>query len=436
MNQHLIDKNLILNKLGIKSFNDMQIQSHDSILKNQNTLILSATGSGKTLAFLIPLIESLNPDISDIQALIIAPSRELAIQIDQVLRSIGSGYKTNVVYGGRKGAKDKEEMKQLPSILIGTPGRLADRIRRDGFSLDHIKMLVIDEFDKALEIGFENEMIEILDQLKEVDKKVMTSATYKQSIPDYVNFSNYKELNFLNESKSKLEILKIPCGNESKFDVLFDFICHIGSQQGIVFCNFKDSINELSEFLNYKHISHSCFYGGMEQKDRERALIKFRNGTNKLLIATDLAARGIDVPEINFILHFEIPQRKEEFIHRNGRTARMHKDGTAYVVIETKDRVPDFIGKPKSFNIQTASIPEKSPWATLYISGGRKDKISKGDVVGLFMKKGDLQNNEIGRIEILHDCCFVAIHESKTHRIIESLNNSRLKKKKIRISTC
>jgi len=209
---------------------------------------------------------------------------------------------------------------------------------------------------------------------------------------------------------------------------------HLGNQPGIIFCNFKDTIQEVSEFLEYNNIQHGCFHGGMEQRDRETSLIKFRNGTHRLLIATDLAARGIDVPEIKFIIHFQLPPRPDEFIHRNGRTARMNAEGTAFVLKWKSEPLPGFIKNPEIENIDEAPIPSQSIWTTLYISGGRRDKISKGDIAGLFLKQGEIKKEELGIIEIKPDCAYVAVHEDLADHVIGKVNNSKLKKKKVRVS--
>lgn len=163
-------------------------------------------------------------------------------------------------------------------------------------------------------------------------------------------------------------------------------------------------------------------------------MIKFRNGSHQILLATDLAARGIDVPELDYIIHYELPMRKDEFIHRNGRTARMNTDGTAYILKTEREELPIFIKGSEIINIKNSSIPENSKWSTIYISGGRKDKISKGDIAGLFFKQGNLNRDELGIIELKHDCAFVAVPTSKTKGLVNQLNNSRLKKKKVRIS--
>ena len=373
----------ILAKLNIYELNEMQNEALSIIENTTNTVILSPTGTGKTLAFLLPTIKSIDPKNKHVQALILVPS-ELAIQIEQVIREMGTGLKVNAVYGGRSMTKDKTELKHNPSILIGTPGRIADHFANDRFSKDTIKTLILDEFDKSLEVGFEYEMRGIINQLPNINKRILTSATQDAEVPDFVRLNNPKILNYLTGKKSKKLQLKIVVSPiKNKNETLLELLQYIGNESGIIFCNLKESIQYVSEFLVKQHVSHSCFSGGMEQKDRERSLIKFRNGTSQLLLATDLAARGIDIPELNYIIHYELPQRLEEFTHRNGRTARVNAKGTAYILKWQKESLPDFITNVPNLNIANKESLKATSWETLFISGGRKDKISKGDIAGL-----------------------------------------------------
>jgi len=424
----------MLAKLGIKGLNPMQKEALQVIKTSEDTVLLSPTGTGKTLAFLLPIIEMLDPECADVQVLIVVPSRELAIQIEQVVRELGSGYKANAVYGGRAGAKDKIDLQHPPAILIGTPGRLADHIERESFAVKNIKSLILDEFDKSLEIGFEVEMKAIIWELPQVRRKILTSATEAKKIPEFVGLRDPFYINYLNEKVNKLSVKIIRSTNKDKLESLGMLLKQLGNQPGIVFCNFKDSIERVSEYLSKLNIAHGCFYGGLEQNDRERTLIKFRNGTHHVLLATDLAARGIDVPEIKFIIHYHLPNKAEEFTHRNGRTARMHQKGTAYVLESPEEQLPNFIA-PDYVSISEIDKGDESPteFETLFISGGRKDKISKGDLAGFFMKEGKLAKEELGMIELKQDCAFVAVKSEKAKKLVGSLNNSHLKKRKIRI---
>jgi superfamily II DNA/RNA helicase len=424
----------ILQKLNITALNPMQMEALETIPKTVNTILLSPTGTGKTLAFALPLIHSLDPDIENIQALIIVPTRELAIQIEQVIRSMGSGFKVNAVYGGRAMAKDKIELKHAPAILIGTPGRINDHFANERFTKKDIKTLVLDEFDKSLEIGFEDEMREILSDLTALHKRILTSATQGLNIPEFVGLQNPKIINYLDIEVSKLAIKTIISPDKNKLNTLLELLKHLGNQQGIIFCNLKDSIQTVSDFLTKHYLPHGCFNGGMEQKDRERSLIKFRNGTYPLLVATDLAARGIDVPEMEFIIHYELPTHKEEFIHRNGRTARVAAEGTAYVLKWKDQALPEFIEKTTTADISNQPIKNLVYWETLFISGGRKDKISKSDIAGLFFKQGGISKEQLGVIELKQDCAFVAVPVILADELIQKLNNTKLKKKKVRVS--
>ena len=277
-------------------------------------------------------------------------------------------------------------------------------------------------------------MKEILFELPYVEKRILTSATQGVKIPKFVNLQKPKTLNYLTKKVSgQLEIKTVLAAKKDKLDTLLRLLEHIGNQPGIIFCNFKDSIQTVSSFLQSRAIQHGCFSGGMEQKDRERALIKFRNDTTQILIATDLAARGIDIPELKFIIHYELPIHEEEFIHRNGRTARVNEKGTAYLLQWNKQKLPEFITNVSEATITSKTNQETELWETLFISGGRKDKISKGDIAGLFFKQGNINKDQLGVIELKQDCAFVAVPKSIAAQLADTLNNSRLKKKKVRI---
>ncbi|WP_438712081.1 DEAD/DEAH box helicase [Aquimarina muelleri] len=424
----------ILQKLNIHELNPMQEEAIPVIKNKSNVILLSPTGTGKTLAFLLPVIDLLDADCNEIQVLILVPSRELAIQIEQVARNMGSGYKINAVYGGRATSKDKIELKHTPAILIGTPGRVADHLRQERFSTTNIKTLVLDEFDKSLEVGFEEEMKNIIHLLPNLSKRILTSVTQGVSVPGFVKLEQPTIINYVKEGASKLVYKTVISPTKDKLGSLLKVLNHIGNAPGIVFCNFKKDIQEVSSFLDRNRINHGTFHGDMEQKDRERSLIKFRNGTHQILLATDLAARGIDIPELKFIIHYQLPYSKEEFTHRNGRTARVNEKGTAYILKWEEESLREFIPETDLADITTKVTRAPQYWETLFISGGRKDKISKGDIAGLFFKQGNITKEQLGVIELKQDCAFVAIPLENAQELVEKLNNSRLKKKKVRIT--
>lgn len=425
----------ILSKLNIYQLNPMQEEAVKVIDSNESTVILSPTGTGKTLAFLLPLLERLNPAIQEVQAVIVVPSRELAIQIEQVIRSMGSGYKVNAIYGGRAIAKDKIDLKTTPSILIGTPGRLADHFGKERFTTKEVKTLIIDEFDISFEVGAGGDMQNIVKSLSNVDKKVLTSATQDMDIPRYIQMEKAVTLNYLSEKKeSKLTLKTVISNSKNKHNTLVELLQNLGEEPGIVFCNQKNTLEDLSTFLTKKKIIHTCFHAGVDQKERERALIRLRNGSATILLASDLAARGIDIPEMKYIIHYEIPEGAEEFTHRNGRTARVNAKGTAYMIKWNKESLLEFVGKSAVLNLSGNNVIKAPFWETLFISGGRKDKISKGDIAGLFFKQGNINKDQLGVIELKSDCAFVAVPKSIASKLAQRLNNTRLKKKKVRVS--
>lgn len=432
-------KTSILQKFEIRELNSMQYEASKAMRTGADVVLLSPTGTGKTLAFLLPLIDKLDEKSKEIQALILVPTRELAQQIESVVRKMGSGIKVNAVYGGRSGTLDKIDLKHRPAILIGTPGRVADRFRRDNLELRHIKTLILDEYDKSLEIGFEKEMEQIIKKLPTDQQRILTSATSEVQIPGFVDLNNPVFIDYLERRSSQLVIKKLLSPEKDKLEALAKSLAFIGPQPGIIFCNFKNGLQRVSDFLLEQGIQHECFHGSMEQSDRERALIKFRNGTSQLLLATDLAARGLDIPEIQFILHYHLPPREKEFTHRNGRTARMGSDGVAYLLAWENEALPEYTNAIEADvlhteDLQASTLPEATDWITLYISGGRKDKISKGDIAGLFMKQGEIQKEQLGVIELQQTCAFVGVHANVVNQLIAKTNNTKLKKKKVRVS--
>ena len=424
----------ILEKLNIEALNSMQENAIAVIEKTENTIVLSPTGTGKTLAFLLPLLNAIEEEKEGIQALIVVPSRELAIQIEQVFRQMGSGLKVNAVYGGRAKSKDKIELKHEPTVLIGTPGRILDHFTDNRIDTSAINFLVLDEYDKILEVGFEDELSRIFTHLAKLKKKILTSATESVEVPAFVNFSRPTILNYLKDKLNEnLQLVAVETEPSEKLEKVLDLLTHVGNQNGILFCNLKASVDTVSEFLESNKIEHVCFYGGMEQKDRERSLIKFRNGSSQLLVATDLAARGLDIPELDFIIHYELPYSYEEFTHRNGRTARVSEKGTAYILKHTGRKLPDFIPDADPIEELKVAGVARPFFKTLFISGGRQDKISKGDIAGVFMKKGGLSKEELGLIELKQDCAFVAVPRKKANQLINKLNNTYFKKRKVRV---
>ncbi|MCW3806555.1 DEAD/DEAH box helicase [Plebeiibacterium marinum] len=427
-----------LNKLGIDALNEMQIKACEFIENNHNLVLLSPTGSGKTLAFLLPLLDKVHPGSERTQLLILAPARELALQIEQVVRSLGTGFKCLCCYGGHSIQTERNSLKHPAEIIVGTPGRIADHVRRGHISTDYIKYLVLDEFDKALELGFHNEMQDIISEAWAVKQRVLTSATNMDEIPGFVRMKEYQVLDLLPHEaiQENLTLKAVRSEGKDKLGAFFNLVCSLGNEPMVVFANHRDAVDRISKHLDEMGLVHDVFHGGLKQEERERALVKFRNGSHHLLLTTDLASRGLDIPDIKYVIHYHFPKEKESFIHRNGRTARMKASGVAYLIFAEQEEMPEYIDHEVLFESLEVNVnlPELPQWQTLYLDKGKKDKVNKIDVVGLLLKKGKLKKDELGLIDVLDHSAFVAVQRSKVRQILGLLNNERIKGKKLRIA--
>lgn len=426
----------IYEKLQIQEMNQMQKSTFQSSENEQDIILLSPTGSGKTLAFLFPVLRNLQKDISGIQAIILVPARELALQIEQVFKNMGTDFKVTICYGGHDKKIEINNLTQAPAVLIGTPGRIAYHLKNNNFEPKTIKTLVLDEFDKALELGFEEDMNFIISSLKNVSQRFLTSATAMDNIPKFVGLDNEKIINFLKlgEAKPNIQLKKVMTIPEEKLETLFKLICKIGNKRTLIFCNHRDAVDRISELLREKGIDRETFHGGMEQDERERALLKFRNDSTRILITTDLASRGLDIPEVESIVHYQLPPKEDAFIHRNGRTARMHAKGFAYLIMTEEENFPFIKGNTPEENItENYRIPAKTPFQTIYISAGKKDKVNKVDIVGYLIKKGELAKEDIGIIEVKDTTSYVAVARNKVKDVLKKLANEKLKGKKIKM---
>jgi superfamily II DNA/RNA helicase len=424
-----------LENLKITALNPMQ-EAALNAAKKGDVILLSPTGSGKTLGFLLPLLGLLKADVATVQALIMVPSRELALQIEQVFKAMSTGFKVNCCYGGHDVKTERNNFSQPPAVLIGTPGRIAHHLRRESFSTRTIQTLILDEFDKALEYGFQEDMAFIIKQMPAINKRILTSATKMEEIPSFTGIQQPLTVNFLTnvtvapDLKQKAVIAE----SEDKLEAVFALLCKIGNESTLVFCNHRDAVDRISDLLWDMGIPHGIFHGGMEQDDRERALLKFRNGSHKILITTDLASRGLDIPEIEHIVHYQLPHNEEAFTHRNGRTARMHATGTSYLML-LPDEKPAYIKEVPEIEDLSAEpvLPKPSAWATLYIAAGKKDKVNKVDIVGLLLKKGELAKEDLGLIEVLDNSSYAAVKRNRIERTVALIKSEKIKNKKIKI---
>ena len=430
---------LINERLGISDLNDLQ----KSVLKNlkisSSAIIYSPTGSGKTLAFSVTLLKALkNLDTEKLQAVIIAPSRELVIQISDVIRPIAPDYKVTSLYGGHNVADEKNSLQNVPSIIVGTPGRLLDHANRGNIDLTNVRQLILDEFDKCLELGFEEEMRKLLKKMPNLSRKILTSATILKEIPEFVNLREYVTLDFLENAENPNErttIWQVKSEEKDKLAALRTLLYCIPQGKTIIFANYRDAVSRIYQNLKDNQISAGIYHGALEQMDREKAIAMFNNESYPILVSTDLGSRGLDIKEVKNIIHYHLPVSQESYTHRNGRTARVDKTGDVYILTHQDEQLPDFVTIDETFNLpekcEKKSIVNRN--STLYFKAGKKEKISKADIVGFIANNSQIAPNEIGVINVYDHYALVAIPKQKAKTAVSQLLKAKIKGKKIRI---
>ena len=452
----------------------MQQHAAEAILGSDgDVVLLSPTGTGKTLAYLLPLVQLIegNGQCSMVlatphsqrengqwpQALVITPGRELALQSAQVLKSMGCGLRGMSVYGGRAAMDEHRKLKEVkPQIIFGTPGRLNDHLDKENISRYGIRYLIIDEFDKCLEMGFQAEMEKLIKSLPGLQRRILLSATNTEEIPQFVNMSKKGTLiDFLPEDEQtseRITLYEVHSPQKDKLDTLRQLLLSFGNESSIVFLNYRESVERVDNYLREQGFVTSRFHGGLEQRQREDALYRFSNGSATVLVSTDLASRGLDIPDIQNIIHYHMPESEDGYIHRVGRTARWDKQGRAFFILGPEEHIPEFVIDHSPLNIehyeptlkmvngQSSMVNNLTPalpkMATLYIGKGKKDKISKGDIVGFLCKSGGLRSDEIGRIDVKDRYAYVAVKREKVRQVLRETRGEKIKGIKTIVEHC
>ncbi|MBD9299768.1 MAG: DEAD/DEAH box helicase [Prevotella sp.] len=427
----MIDK--ILDKLGIQ-LNPMQEETMHAVLHgNKDVVVLSPTGSGKTLAYLMPLVQLIDPKVDEPQLVVVTPGRELALQSTEVLKSMGTGLRTMACYGGRAAMDEHRVMnKVLPQVIFGTPGRLTDHLDKGNFSAEHVKYLVIDEFDKCLEMGFQDEMGRLIASLPYLERHFLLSATEAEEIPRFVHMGRVETIDYRMDEEQvpeRIRIYQVKSPQKDKLETLAQLLLSLGDESSIVFLNYRDSVERTNEFLRSRGFATSAFHGGLEQHEREDALYKFSNGSANIFVSTDLGARGLDIPDIDNIIHYHLPECEDSYIHRVGRTARWEATGKAFFLLGPSEDIPSYVdAEVEDYEIPSdLPAPAKPRMATIYIGKGKKDKISKGDIVGYLCKIGQLQSSEIGKIDVKDRYAYVAVSRTKLKQVLKLTAGQKIK---------
>ena len=423
----------ILNRLGIDSLSGMQLGMKDAMLGGADDIVLlSPTGTGKTLAYLLPLVGMLDASSDEVQAVVIVPGRELALQSHEVFRNMACGLRSMCLYGGRPAMDEHMELRRvMPQVVFVTPGRLVDHLEKGNIAAGAVRYVVIDEFDKCLKMGFATEMSRAMEQLGAVRRRFLLSATDAAEIPSFVNIGRAVRLDYLDggDVQGRIGQYVVKSPDKDKLDTLAALLCSFGDASTIVFLNYRDSVERASSFLKDKGFVVSSFHGGMEQKEREAAVYKFANGSANVLVATDLASRGLDMPGVDNIVHYHLPVGEDEYVHRVGRTARWDARGRAFFLLAPDEELPAYVpGSPEVYTVPDGGqVPPRPRMVTLYIGKGKKDKVSRGDVLGFLCKTGGLDGKDIGRIDIKERWAYVAVDSGKWQDAVRRASGAKLK---------
>lgn len=435
---------LVREKLSIGQLNPMQIKMMAAASESRDIILLSPTGSGKTLAFILPLLKLLRPSTGRVQAVIIAPSRELVIQIAGIVNAIASGYKTTVLYGGHNVADEVNSLSVTPDIVVATPGRLLDHMKRRNVDLLPTRVLVLDEFDKSLELGFEQDMAKIVQRLKNVSRVILTSATKSDTLPDFLRLSDPVTLDFSDVSdapRARMLVRKVTASDRDKLqslkNLLIDIVSGSPREKVIVFVNHRESAERVARFLKESGADCVLYHGALQQNERESAVALFNNGSRNILVATDLASRGLDISGVGSVVHYHQPLTPESYTHRNGRTARVDASGNIYLLVGPDEELRPFVDFDSSMELNDRGEDGASLASgrdTIYFSAGRKEKLSKGDILGFLVKEGGVSPDKIGRIDVFDHYSLAAVDSDIARAIIGLLSSKKIKGVKRRIS--
>ena len=432
----------VKDRLGIEQLNEMQKKMMASTTEATDIILLSPTGSGKTLAFTLPVMKMMKPSTGRVQCVVIAPSRELVVQIAGVLREVGHLFRVIAVYGGHSVEDEVNSLKVVPDIIVATPGRLLDHAVRGNIDLMPVRILVLDEFDKSLELGFEEEMGKIIKRMKNVSRTILTSATKADVLPDFLRLDNPVTLDFLDRNsnlRERMNVRRVDADGKDKLDSLLMLLHNINGEEmaekSIIFVNHRESAERVADFLKKNGVAAVLYHGALDQRERETAVALFNNGSAPVLVATDLAARGLDIEKVASVVHYHQPLTPEAYTHRNGRTARVEEEGDVYVLVGPEEQLKEFVEVDGVLTLEPnrkANLGSKL--MSLYVAAGKKEKVSRGDILGFLIKEGGLDSEDIGKINVFDHYSLVAVKADKVAGLLNAISGKKLKGEKRRIT--
>ncbi|HYJ09134.1 MAG TPA: ATP-dependent RNA helicase DbpA [Polyangiaceae bacterium] len=443
----------VVKELGFEQLTPIQAQSIPLLLEGKDLVGQSQTGSGKTAAFALPLLQALDLSRRELQGLVLCPTRELSAQVARELRKLGrnlSGLSVLVLAGGQEVREQARALEKGAHLAVGTPGRLVDHLQRRNLKVHSVARVVLDEADRMLDMGFGEDVGKVLKALPRTRQTIFFSATYPATIRELStkHQRDPERVTVVDEGDGppRTKELVVHVGPEQKLEALRWVLQHYPHDSALIFANLKLTVAEVARVLGSTRMSVASLHGDLEQYDRDRVMAKFRNGSTRVLVATDVAARGIDLEKLDLVVNYDLPTQPEIYVHRIGRTGRAGQVGLA-VSLCTRPEQP----RLEAIELYTGSAlipvervtpsakPAAEPTAlaakmdTLRLSGGRKDKLRPGDILGaLTGEAGGLQGGDIGKIEIHDHFAYVAVASAVSQRAVQSLNAGRIKGKRFK----
>ena len=434
-----------LDEIGYQQMTLVQALSLPVTLDNADAVVRANTGTGKTTAFALTLLSKLDVKRFSPQALVLCPTRELAQQVAEEIRQLAkamANIKVLTLCGGEPIRIQSNSLEHGAHVLVATPGRMLDHLQQNNVDFSALQTLVLDEADRMLEMGFQEALSAIISHLPSARQTLLFSATYPQNIKALAEQITARAVQICavqEQDKAEIEQLFYAMDSDPA-QLVMNLLSQYQPDNCLVFCNTKNQVKDIYSTLRASKFSVLALHGELEQKDREQAIIQFSNGSTRVLVATDVASRGLDIAELDLVINIHMAHDLDTHTHRIGRTGRAGKHGVAITLIAEQDDykmrlLEDSFAKPiqlKSMPAPVNTAPLRAKMTTLQLSGGKKDKLRPGDIVGALTKDNTLTAEDIGKIKVESTFAFVAVNSRLASQALERINNSKIKGKRFR----
>lgn len=438
-----------LQQLGYLSMTPIQADALPQALQGKDLIAQAKTGSGKTAAFALPLLMKINPRDFAAQALVLCPTRELCTQVANEIRRLAryqQNIKVVVLCGGQSIGPQIGSLEHGAHIIVGTPGRIKDHLRKQTLSLARVNTVVLDEADRMLDMGFMDDLGDILGQVPPQRQTLLFSATYPDNIQQLSAQFQHKPVRItIAEQHSQAAIAEqvFLCEKSQRFEAVYTLLTAFKPESAILFCNTKQAVRDVCSFLNKLGVACNALHGDMEQRDRDQVLVQFRQQSCNFLVATDVAARGLDIDDLPMVVNVELPREPAVYVHRIGRTGRAGKEGMAVSLCVDSERyklesISEYVDRELHFQVideleQDNSADLSPPYQTLCIAGGRKQKVRPGDILGALTGEAGIAGSAVGKIDVLDFAAYVAVEVDQAQKALGRLINGKIKGRKFKV---